>query len=338
MRPKFPLLILVLLTALFLGGCNQTQQEITGPSEDSTPLPSTEATTEATTEPLRPAGWEEVDGIRRYLLEGGIPASGWTDIDGYRYYLDSDGTPCTGWLEDGGQTYYLLEDGIIATGWMTFDNNQYYFLEDGTMAVGEAIIDDVPHYFSPKGVYVVLVNPWLTVPEDYTANLLPIDDSHFAEITCYDALMQMLEACENAGMDPFVCSGYRSQDEQESLYWNKVEAIVEEQGYPEEYAQIAAASVVAVPGTSEHQLGLAFDIIHAGFPYLTKDQENTSTQTWLMEHCWEYGFILRYPNGTTDITGIIYEPWHYRYVGVEIAQEIHELGITLEEYLGFTHE
>ena len=99
-------------------------------------------------------------------------------------------------------------------------------------------------------------------------------------------------------------------------------------------AEKEAAKEIAVPGTSEHQLGLAVDLMDEDYPYLNDHQANTGTQKWLMEHCHEYGFILRYPIGSTEITGIIYEPWHYRYVGVEIAQEIMNLGITLEEYLG----
>ena len=76
------------------------------------------------------------------------------------------------------------------------------------------------------------------------------------------------------------------------------------------------------------------DIADREFKDLTDEQANTATQKWLMKHCWEYGFILRYPKGAMDKTGIIYEPWHYRYVGVEMAKEITESGLTLEEYLG----
>ena len=96
----------------------------------------------------------------------------------------------------------------------------------------------------------------------------------------------------------------------------------------------AAARVVALPGTSEHQLGLAVDIVDANMQDLTDEQENTATQKWLMPNSWRYGFIHRYPNSKTDITGIIYEPWHYRYVGKDAAQDIFNRDITLEEYLG----
>ena len=105
-----------------------------------------------------------------------------------------------------------------------------------------------------------------------------------------------------------------------------------------EEAEIEAAKTVAIPGTSEHQLGIAVDIIDTQNWSLVEEQENLEGQQWLMENCWRYGFILRYPKGTTDITGIIYEPWHYRYVGLELAQEIHGLGITLEEYLDMLTE
>ena len=101
----------------------------------------------------------------------------------------------------------------------------------------------------------------------------------------------------------------------------------------QEDAEKEAGTVVAVPGTSEHQLGLALDIIDNSNWVLDWSQENTKTQQWLMAHSWEYGWVLRYPNGKTELTGIIYEPWHYRYVGREIAAELHELDLCLEEYL-----
>ena len=90
---------------------------------------------------------------------------------------------------------------------------------------------------------------------------------------------------------------------------------------------------MAVPGTSEHQLGLALDIVDNKNWYLDESQAKMPTQIWLMENSWRYGWILRYPGEKSHLTGIIYEPWHYRYVGKTVAKEIHELGICLEEYL-----
>ncbi len=98
-------------------------------------------------------------------------------------------------------------------------------------------------------------------------------------------------------------------------------------------AEEKAGTVVAVPGTSEHQLGLAVDLVSSEHVQLDEGAEKTEGYKWLVKNCHKYGFILRYPNGATDITGIIYEPWHFRYVGEEAAAEIMEAGITLEEYL-----
>jgi len=91
--------------------------------------------------------------------------------------------------------------------------------------------------------------------------------------------------------------------------------------------------VVAVPGTSEHQLGLAVDLVDLDNQNLNESQEKTAVQKWLLENSWKYGFILRYPNDKRKLTGIIYEPWHYRYVGKDAAREIYETGVCLEEYL-----
>ena len=84
---------------------------------------------------------------------------------------------------------------------------------------------------------------------------------------------------------------------------------------------------------SAKQLGLALDIVDRSNQNLDESQEDTAVQQWLMKHSWEYGFILRFPTGKSDVTGIIYEPWHYRYVGKEAAKEIYDRGICLEEYL-----
>jgi hypothetical protein len=101
----------------------------------------------------------------------------------------------------------------------------------------------------------------------------------------------------------------------------------ENQGMSHEDAVAKALTIVAVPGTSEHQMGLALDII-AEF-----DSDSSATWTWLKNNSWRYGFILRYPADKEAVTGISFEPWHFRYVGVPTAQEITEKGLCLEEYL-----
>ena len=148
----------------------------------------------------------------------------------------------------------------------------------------------------------------------------------------YPDLQEMLSDCKDAGCEPVVCSAYRSQAYQTTLFQRKITRLMAT-GMSREQAEKEAGTVVAVPGTSEHQLGLALDIIDNSNWTLDRSQENTKTQQWLMAHSWEYGWILRYPNGKTELTGIIYEPWHYRYVGREIAAELHELDMCLEEYM-----
>lgn len=180
---------------------------------------------------------------------------------------------------------------------------------------------------------LTLVNPWNPLPEDYTFTQKELDNGHSVDERCYDELQAMLNACRADGLSPLVCSSYRSRSKQEALFQNKVERLVS-QGYSREDAKVEAAKVVAVPGTSEHQLGLAVDIVDINNQLLDSSQESTDVQQWLIAHCWEYGFILRYPNEKSEITGIIYEPWHYRYVGKDAAKEIYDAGVCLEEYLG----
>lgn len=182
---------------------------------------------------------------------------------------------------------------------------------------------------------LTLVNPWNPLPEDWQCDLVTMSDGRKIDSRCYEALEEMMDACREAGYDPMICSAYRTQETQQSLYDNKVQRLMNS-GMSEEEAKVEGAKAVAVPGTSEHQLGLAVDIVDYVMQDLTEEQENTDTQKWLMANSWRYGFIHRYPNGRTDITGIIYEPWHYRYVGKDAAQDIFTRNITLEEYLGRT--
>lgn len=177
-----------------------------------------------------------------------------------------------------------------------------------------------------------LVNPWNSLPEDYTFTRKELSNGHSVDERCYPDLQAMIDACRAAGNSPLICSSYRSYEKQQSLYENKTDRLIA-QGYSREKAEEEAAKAVARPGTSEHQLGLAVDIVDKGNQNLDSSQEDTAVQKWLMEHSWEYGFILRYPNGKSELTGIIYEPWHYRYVGKDAAEEIHRQGVCLEEYL-----
>ncbi len=179
----------------------------------------------------------------------------------------------------------------------------------------------------------ILVNPWYILPEGYdevATSSIPNGES--VDSRCYPEFVKMLDDCRAAGGQPVVCSSYRSHAKQVVLFDDQVKGLMAK-GMKKQDAEAQAGTEVAVPGTSEHELGLAVDICDYKYQNLDDAQADTVTQKWLINHCWEYGFILRYPKNKTAITGIIYEPWHYRYVGKEAAKEITEKGICLEEYL-----
>lgn len=289
-------------------------------------------------------GWLEIDGARYYLNEDGVlatgwlqteqglfymnedgsAASGWVEIEGTRFYIGENGRCAEGWNEIDGKRYFLNSDGSCQTGWQEIDGVLYYFNEDGSAATGKLEIDGKTYYFTSTGANIILVNPWNYVPEDYEVELVSLSGGHQVAAVMEEALMQMLADCEAAGHKPFLKSSYRTYAHQSALYNNKVAEVGD---------RAKAATIVAIPGTSEHQLGLAVDITDYNYRTLNYQQEKTETQKWLMEHCWDYGFILRYPNEKSAVTGIIYEPWHYRYVGLELAAEMRANGLCLEEYL-----
>lgn len=180
---------------------------------------------------------------------------------------------------------------------------------------------------------LLLVNPWNPIPENYEPELTYLRNGQAVDSRCYPELQQMMDDCRAAGFDPLICASYRTKDKQEALFEDKEARLIRE-GCPENEVEAEAAKVVAYPGTSEHQLGLALDIVDVSYQQLDTEQENTPVQQWLMKNSWKYGFVLRYPADKSDITGIIYEPWHYRYVGKEAAAEIYENKLCLEEYLG----
>ena len=183
---------------------------------------------------------------------------------------------------------------------------------------------------------LLVVSAASPLPEGYVPILDIVVGEYEMDERCAAKCLQMIEDCREAGMGlPMICSAYRTQEYQEMLYNDKVARVMQAEWISHDDALVKAAAVVAVPGTSEHQTGLAVDIMDENYPYLDEGQENTEAQVWLMEHAPDYGFILRYPPDASDITGIIYEPWHYRYVGEKFAKEIARKGLTLEEYVAW---
>ena len=277
-------------------------------------------------------GWQEIQGLNYYFQENGCMLTGWAQFEGKKYHFAANGPMNTGWAEIGGKRYRFDDNGVMQTGWMEDGEYRYYFHPDGAPAYGPTEIDGVTYYFTPNGVQVYLVNPWHYLPDGYEVELSYIDEKQQVATVCYDALMRMLADCAAAGHETMVVSGYRTMADQQYLYNRKIQRLVAA-GYDWYTAAREGAKEVAIPGTSEHQLGLAVDIVDSSYPQLNDNQANIAAQKWLMENCYKYGFILRYPTGSTAVTGIIYEPWHYRYVGAEVAQDLHQSGLTLEEYL-----
>lgn len=306
-------------------------------------------------------GWQEIDGIRRYFLDDGAMATGWQDIDGQRYYFldtgkaltgsallengeyffEEDGTMVTGWREAEGQRFYYNELGLKAFGWKKIDGKRYYFddagvmqtgwheeeeyryylQEDGSAAVGPTVIDGATYYFSPKGIHVVLVNRKNPVPAYYKLDLEIIEDWHRVQKVALEPLRRMLEDCKAAGITYTFNSAYRTIKEQTEILEKRTDEYVA-QGMDPDNALAKALKTAAYPGTSEHHLGLAVDLLGA------------EAIAWFTEHCWDYGFIVRYREEKEDITGFVDEPWHFRYVGTEVSLDMKDSGLCLEEYLG----
>ncbi len=182
------------------------------------------------------------------------------------------------------------------------------------------------------GNVLVLVNKEYAVSEDYEPiDMVDVDGSLSTnqglkvKAEAYEAYLLMLADAQAEGLNFCICSAYRSYALQESLYNNSVAT----NGL--EYTE----TLFAYPGKSEHHTGYAIDITSASMNWgLSQDFADYADGAWITEHCYEYGFIIRYMEGKEDITGYVYEPWHIRYVGVEVATYITENGLTLEEYLG----
>lgn len=182
---------------------------------------------------------------------------------------------------------------------------------------------------------LLLVNAEHPLPEDfdYTGNLTEIDAKYLngslnqIDKDIYPYVKAMVDAAWADGVKLYVRSPYRSYNTQRYLFNNKVQKVIAS-GTPADQAEAVAATAVARPGTSEHHTGLAID-----FNVADSEFEQTPMFDWLMEHGEDYGFILRYPADKTAVTGIMYESWHWRFVGINTAREINQLGVTLEEYL-----
>ena len=176
-----------------------------------------------------------------------------------------------------------------------------------------------------------LVNSTHPLEEDFAPELTPIESDQQFDARAGMHLRKLMADARDAGFEIVIKSGYRSYDTQYFIFWNHVQEY-EAEGMSREEAEAATRIAVNYPGCSEHQLGLAADLLE----YPEQDMEpyigGEGLMLWLEEHCADYGFIIRYPEGKTDITGVEYEPWHLRFVGT-CARYITDSGLCLEEFL-----
>ena len=196
-----------------------------------------------------------------------------------------------------------------------------------TAAQAQALLDD------PR---MILVNRTHRITEDY-----PVETKECGSATAInktlqteaaDAFLAMQAAAAKDGVTVWMQSGYRSVSYQKKLYDNKTQ-YYRDKGLSEAAAREKAAAIVNPPGCSEHNCGLAADLNSPEHAGLDEGFEKTAAFRWLCEHAGDYGFILRYPKDAEDKTEIIYEPWHWRYVGVENAAKINASGLCFEEYI-----
>jgi D-alanyl-D-alanine carboxypeptidase len=177
-----------------------------------------------------------------------------------------------------------------------------------------------------------LVNHWNSIGE-YSPTLAAMENGQYFDERAADSLNTFIAAARAQGLNVYLSSTYRTYADQAANFQRKLN-----QGYD----AATAWTIVALPGTSEHQLGLAADITDRYYELKDSSLENTALFQWMSQNCQDYGFIVRYPkskSGTStydapeSITGCIYEPWHFRYVGVEVAKYIMENGLCLEEFV-----
>lgn len=197
------------------------------------------------------------------------------------------------------------------------------------LQAGELKLPSIVHQKADTSVEwnLILVNDNHYIPDDYQVELTELSNGKKVDSRIYPDLQQMFNDARSEGLSLFVREGYRTAEEQQQIMNDKIEEY-ENQGCSRKEAKKMAEEYVAVPGTSEHQLGLSVDI-NAD----TTKSSSDEVYQWLDENAYKYGFVKRYPSDKTDITGINNEPWHYRYVGKEAAEIIKKENLCLEEYV-----
>lgn len=179
---------------------------------------------------------------------------------------------------------------------------------------------------------LLLVNNDNPLPDDFEVEPEVVQGSFKMDARIAETVKQMIADAQEEGIELMICSAYRSVDRQKQLFNAEVDVQLAA-GKTQAEAEAITATMIAIPGTSEHHTGLAADIVTPSYQNLDEGFAETDAGKWLVENAPDYGFILRYPEDKQDITQIIYESWHFRYVGVDHAKAITEQGLCLEEYI-----
>ena len=177
-----------------------------------------------------------------------------------------------------------------------------------------------------------LINEQSPLPADYQPALKAVSGDFALDERAADYAVAMLLAAHTDGVKLKVISAYRSMQKQGENFNSYVERLMAED-FSEDEAIALTAAQIAMPGASEHNAGLALDILSIYCTAIDEEFERTPEFRWLADNSWRFGFILRYPKDAEEITGFIYEPWHFRFVGVIWAEQIYNSGLTLDEYI-----
>ena len=316
-------LVLTLVLVMFLSSCRVVESELSADdTQKETESDNVEQTTEVESETDAESETEE----DTTTIEGDFEIEK-IELDKYEVNIkagETDMPMVTMYPEDAsnkGEIWESSDDGVATV--------NHYGKITGVKA-GECIVtvtsEDNPNVKAEVKVTIsgeasltyingiLIANKTYSLPESYAPGI---------DKTAESALNKMINAAKQDGINLFIKSGYRSYSTQKTLYNN----------YVARDGVAAADRYSARPGHSEHQTGLAFDLNS-----LEQSFGETKEGKWLAEHCHEYGFIIRYPKDKEDVTGYMYEPWHVRYLGDDIAKDVYESGKCLEEYLGITSE
>lgn len=321
---KFILPVIIIIILMFaFSGCYNIKLEINRPTTESTTETTTEApvipsTTLPTTTAPTTAVYEEKTKV-------------WAKIDVYIREKPSSDSKKLGMLHEGNA---VIRIGKSTNGWskIIFNGGEAYIsasylteTEPSKAVSSDRILVDP---YSDLW-YLVVVDSQREIPSDYVPELAEVASSGvYLDFRVAPHYNEMYTAAKKDGITLTPYSGYRSYARQERNYKNLTNTYMSQYNLSREDAAKKAATVILPPGTSEHNLGLAMDICNTNSTFSSQKEYK-----WLMEHAHKYGFILRYTADKQDITGIIPEPWHWRYVGVEHAVKIKDSGLCLEEYL-----